>query len=118
MSSAAREPGWYPDQNDPEYNRYWNGRAWTARRHPVGAPHPPSVPPSPSGSQPSSDPHESVEPKKTKQRIPIWMWVIGALFLLRSVVSVLAAFDSPAPGTHSAVPAHPAVVSPSPATSH
>ena len=32
MSGSPREAGWYPDQNDPQYNRYWNGRAWTARR--------------------------------------------------------------------------------------
>ena len=110
------EPGWYPDRNDPEYNRYWNGRAWTARRHPAGAPPPPSTPPRSADPQPTREPHRPAEPKKPKQRLPIWMWVIGALFLLRSVVSVMAAFDDPAPGTTTAVPSHPAAVTPSAGT--
>ena len=118
MSGALREPGWYPDRNRPEYNRYWNGRAWTARRHPAGAPPPPSAPPRSADPKPTNDPHRPVEPKKPKQRIPIWMWVIGALFLLRSVVSVMAAFDDPAPGTTTAVPSHPAAVTPSAGTAH
>jgi hypothetical protein len=52
------------------------------------------------------------------QRIPVWMWVIGALFLMRSVFSVMAAFDDPEPGVTTAVPSHPAAVAPSPGTLH
>jgi Protein of unknown function (DUF2510) len=118
VSVESREPGWYPDQNDSEYNRYWNGRAWTARRHPVGSPPPASPELRSAGPQPVIDPRESVESPKPKQRIPVWMWVIGALFLMRSVFSVMAAFDHPAPGVTTAVPSLPAAVTPSPGTSH
>ena len=37
MAGESREPGWYPDHNDPAFNRFWNGHAWTARRHPVNS---------------------------------------------------------------------------------
>ena len=122
MPSAVREPGWYPDRNDPGYNRYWNGRAWTARRSPVGATPPPL--PGPEVAAPQVPRQEGATsqaprgPAEHKQRIPVWMWVIGALFLVRSVFSLMAAFDHPAPGTTTAVPSHPAVVAPSPGTSH
>lgn len=34
--------GWYPDPNDPERSRYWNGSAWTAHTGPLeGEPGPP-----------------------------------------------------------------------------
>ena len=26
----GEEPGWYPDPQQPERNRYWDGQAWTA----------------------------------------------------------------------------------------
>jgi hypothetical protein len=115
VSGESREPGWYPDQNDPEYNRYWNGRAWTARRHPVGSPPPAIADPTSPGPQAATD---RPEPSRPMQRIPVWMWVIGALFLMRSVFSVMAAFDDPEPGVTTAVPSHPAAVAPSPGTLH
>ena len=27
-------PGWYPDQNDPDSMRYFDGRVWTAQTEP------------------------------------------------------------------------------------
>jgi hypothetical protein len=27
-------PGWYPDQNDPNMKRYFDGRVWTAQTQP------------------------------------------------------------------------------------
>ena len=118
MSGESRQPGWYPDQNDPQYNRYWNGRAWTARRHPVGSPPPSIADRTPPGPQAAKDRPKPVEPSKPKQRIPVWMWVIGALLLMRSVFSVMAAFDHPSPGATTTVPSHPAAVTPSPGTQH
>jgi hypothetical protein len=118
VAGGSREPGWYPDQHDPEYNRYWNGRAWTARRHPVGSPPPASVDPTSAARQPVSEARASVQPSKPKQRIPVWLWLIGGLLVLRSITSVIAAFDPPAPGATTAIPSHPAVATPSPGTSH
>ena len=118
MSGEPREPGWYPDRNDPEYNRYWNGRAWTARRHPVGSPPPVIVDRTSPGPHAATDRPTPTEPSRPTQRIPIWMWVIGVLFLVRSVFSLMAAFDHPAPVATIAVPSHPAVVPPSPGTAH
>jgi Protein of unknown function (DUF2510) len=115
MPDDAREAGWYPDRNDPAFNRYWNGRAWTARRHPVGAT-PPPVEHLRAAAAPATDAaHDAAQPRR---RPPIWMWVIGALFMVRAALGVLAAFDHSASGSTSAVPTHPAAVAPSPGTSH
>jgi hypothetical protein len=118
VSGESREPGWYPDRNDPEFNRYWNGRAWTARRHPVGSAPPAIADPTAPGPQRATDRSEPAEPGRPKQRIPVWMWVIGALFLVRSVFSLMAAVDHPAPGVTTGGPPHPAAATPSTGTSH
>jgi hypothetical protein len=31
-------PGWYPDPNDPNTNRYWDGQGWTESRAPAVGP--------------------------------------------------------------------------------
>jgi uncharacterized membrane protein YdbT with pleckstrin-like domain len=31
-------PGWYPDPNDPQTNRYWDGGKWTESRAPITTP--------------------------------------------------------------------------------
>lgn len=46
MSQAT--PGWYPDPNQPDALRYWDGRSWTEHRA-VTAPSTPPVPPPPGG---------------------------------------------------------------------
>ena len=32
--TSGLAPGWYPDQNDPDLMRYFDGRVWTARAQP------------------------------------------------------------------------------------
>ncbi|WP_350355742.1 DUF2510 domain-containing protein [Mycobacterium paraterrae] len=32
--SGGLTPGWYPDQNDPNLLRYYDGRVWTAQTEP------------------------------------------------------------------------------------
>lgn len=39
MSERARKPGWYVDDNDVRYQRFWDGAEWSAP-----APIPPSRP--------------------------------------------------------------------------
>ena len=117
MAGESREPGWYPDHNDPAFNRYWNGRAWTARRHPVNAPTPPR-PITQRAANPSRPPAVSPPtPPETKKRLPAWVWIVGSLMLARSVLGVVAAFDSPDHGSTSTVAPHPTAVS-SPAAPH
>jgi len=117
MAGESREPGWYPDQNDPAFNRYWNGRAWTARRHPVNGTTPPS-PVTERASTASRPPAVSLsEPPARRKRLPVWMWVVGSLMLARSVLGVVAAFDHPDPGSASTVTPHSSSVS-SPAAPH
>ena len=102
MSGEAREPGWYPDRNDPESNRYWNGRAWTARRLPVGVTPPPPVQetvPAEAMVHAASAERSPAGKSTPGRRIPIWMWVVGALMVARSVVGVMAAFDGTDAGT-------------------
>jgi hypothetical protein len=99
VSGEAREPGWYPDRNDPESNRYWNGRAWTARRLPVGVTPPPPVQetvPAEAMAHAASAKRSPAETSTPRRRIPIWMWVIGALMVARSVVGVMASNPTPA----------------------
>jgi hypothetical protein len=98
VSGEPREPGWYPDQNDPESNRYWNGRAWTARRQPVGAPTSP-----PAEKDTSTARRPSVDASPPKRRIPIWLWIVGGLMVARSIAGVVAAFDDPGAGSSTAV---------------
>jgi hypothetical protein len=32
--TSGLAPGWYPDQNDPDLMRYFDGRVWTAQTEP------------------------------------------------------------------------------------
>ena len=120
MAGESREPGWYPDHNDPEFNRYWNGRAWTARRHPVNSTKPPRPVTQPTGTahrRPAASlPAPAPVPAPAKKRLPVWVWIVGSLMVARSVVGVVAAFDNPDPGSTSTTP-HPTAVS-SPAAPH
>lgn len=113
MAGGPRDPGWYPDQNDPELNRYWNGRAWTARRQPVDAP---VDLPQDEPTQPRRATMAGAAPA-SRTRIPVWLWVIGALMLLRSVGGLVAAFQDPGPGPSSTVLPHASSVS-TPAPGH
>jgi hypothetical protein len=36
-SSPKAEPGWYPDVENAEYQRYWDGERWTQHIAPNGA---------------------------------------------------------------------------------
>ncbi|MFE7973405.1 DUF2510 domain-containing protein [Streptomyces shenzhenensis] len=42
-------PGWYPDPNAPQLERWWDGSAWTEHRRAPGAPVPPAAPDRASG---------------------------------------------------------------------
>jgi hypothetical protein len=119
MAGEPRAPGWYPDHNDPAFNRYWNGRAWTARRHPVNATTPPRPVTQPTvvASRPPAVSHPALAPAPAKKRLPVWVWVVGSLMVARSVLGVVAAFDNPDPGSTSTVTPHPTAVS-SPAAAH
>jgi hypothetical protein len=33
-ATSGLAPGWYPDQNDPDAMRYFDGRVWTAQTEP------------------------------------------------------------------------------------
>jgi uncharacterized protein DUF2510 len=34
LAASGLAPGWYPDQNDPESMRYFDGRVWTSQTEP------------------------------------------------------------------------------------
>jgi hypothetical protein len=34
VATSGLAPGWYPDQNDPDSMRYFDGRVWTAQTEP------------------------------------------------------------------------------------
>lgn len=89
MAGTPGEAGWYPDQTDPDSLRYWNGRAWTARRRPRELEQLPARP----SSRAAAD----------RQRRPIWPWVIGALLLARSAVGLVSVLHPQDPGATTAV---------------
>jgi Protein of unknown function (DUF2510) len=33
-ATSSLAPGWYPDQNDPDSMRYYDGRTWTSQTQP------------------------------------------------------------------------------------
>lgn len=118
MSDASRDPGWYPDRNNPEFNRYWNGRAWTARRHPADSPPPPPAPAMQRAGAAQRPPAVAVSaPRPAKKRLPVWLWIVGSLMVVRTLFGVVAAFDNSGTGSTSTVTHHPSAVS-SPATPH
>ena len=41
--NASPPPGWYPDQADPRYVRWWDGRQWTDRVQPAQQAAPPQT---------------------------------------------------------------------------
>ena len=112
MPEAPREPGWYPDRNDPTFNRYWNGRAWTAMRHPADKAPPEQKEPATTASRRRPETPESPARKR-----PVWPWVIGSLLLVRAIFAAVAAFDPPAADPSSTARTHPSSVS-SPAAPH
>ena len=115
MTGTSQDPGWYPDRNNPEFNRYWNGRAWTARRHPADSPPPPVTQRTGTTQRP---PAAAVSaPRPPKKRLPVWMWILGSLMVARTLFGVVAAFDNSGPGSTSTVTHHPSAVS-SPAAPH
>ena len=68
--------GWYPANDQPGAERYWDGTAWTEQiRSIAGAP--PQAPPP---YQPAP------QPKRTKHRK--WPWVVAGLIVLIIIVSV------------------------------
>jgi len=34
VATSGLAPGWYPDQNDPNLMRYFDGRVWTSQTQP------------------------------------------------------------------------------------
>lgn len=100
MPEPSKEPGWYADQHDPELDRYWNGRAWTARRRPKDiAPATPATPTTPRTRTARRRPADGSPPSR---KLPIWLWIVGGLMLARSIVGVVAAFDDPVAGSTTA----------------
>jgi len=115
VPEAPQAPGWYPDRNDPSFNRYWNGRAWTARRHPASqAPPEPKEPRDLATTAPRT--RTEVVERPARKR-PVWPWVIGSLMLVRAVFAAVAAFDHPAADPSTIARTHPSSVS-SPAATH
>lgn len=57
-------PGWYPDQADPRYARWWDGYRWTPYTQPVPQPPPAQPPPAqhPPQQYPGPQPHQAGPP--------------------------------------------------------
>lgn len=52
MTAPPPPPGWYPDQADPRFYRWWDGRQWTQHVHPVAPQQAPAQAPAQSDAAP------------------------------------------------------------------
>jgi hypothetical protein len=90
--------GWYPDPNDPDQARYWDGGGWTGYTGPrEGEAAPPRIEPPPGapvGVQPAGDsrPRPIVSPKRLG-KIAWWAYVVLALTVIASLVAIPIALD-------------------------
>jgi hypothetical protein len=57
--------GWYPDPQDPDRSRFWDGARWTEEVTP-----PPAV---------GMMPPPAVQPEMRTRRVPVWLWVVIGL---------------------------------------
>ena len=110
-TSPSLPAGWYPDQQDIQLLRYWDGRQWTEHTHPPPPERPVAPPPPPPQPGPPSRAY-ATSPLSPMQRVPWWQtwWAIvpallfcfpvGLVFLwmrqgvslqVKSVVSVIVA---------------------------
>lgn len=75
--TTPNQPGWYNDPQDPNAQRYWDGRTWTPqrqRRPDVRAPRPPlnrpQQPPPPSAAQTQVTPLQPPPPRPPGSNLP------------------------------------------------
>jgi len=63
--NADSPAGWFPDPENPEQLRYWDGSIWTEHRAPMNRPNPETIPTSPVGTGAGhGDPNDGVGAKK------------------------------------------------------
>jgi hypothetical protein len=88
-------PGWYPDNNVPGSERYWDGAQWTDHSRPVAQPH--SPPPPQWGTAPVTMAPSTVMPAEAKKK----NWImrhkvlsgVGAVLLLGGIASASGGGD-------------------------
>ncbi len=83
--------GWYPDPNDPEQARYWNGSAWTAHTAPVDGEQPPAPkgPVAKPGTAPATG--AQLEAPKLLQATAWWAYSVLAFAVLANVFYAIVA---------------------------
>ncbi len=91
--------GWYPDPNDPELARYWDGEGWTGYTGPrEGRSAPPRIEPPPGAPATVPPPigearPRRVDPPKRLGSIAWWAYVLLAATLLVSAADVPIALN-------------------------
>ena len=88
MSNAPA--GWYPTQEDPSLQRYWDGQAWTEHVHrvqhqPVAAPPPPAAETGYGHHQTPQDSRPDDRPFYQKKRFNIPAGLVGLLVVLAAL---------------------------------
>lgn len=87
--------GWYPNPQNPNEQRYWDGTAWTDHVAPLNVPEPTVILPAPEPPPPSAPAAPTSGPPRWYQRR--WVWVVGGVVLLLVIIgSVTPSSDDPA----------------------
>lgn len=73
MGAGATPPGWYPDVERPQGERYWNGVAWTEDRRPSVSTSYSTTPPA-YGAPPGYQPYGAVAPRTSNA---VAGWALG-----------------------------------------
>jgi hypothetical protein len=88
MAMANPMPGWYPDPEAPERQRFWDGNKWTdARAYPVAGADPNAMSGPPTGEVPE-------EKRKSDPRIVIALIAVLAVVVIVIVFILFDPFSS------------------------
>jgi hypothetical protein len=86
--------GWYPDPDDPELARYWDGSSWTAFTGPRGAPGgTPTLPPGPIPPPQGNARPPTINPPKKLSGVAWWAYGVLSLAIAVNVMLVIASMD-------------------------
>jgi eukaryotic-like serine/threonine-protein kinase len=86
--------GWYPDPDDPELARYWDGSSWTGFTEPRGAPGgTPTLPPGPIPPPQGDAPPPTINPPKKLSGVAWVAFGVLSLAIAVNVMLVIASLD-------------------------
>jgi Domain of unknown function (DUF4328)/Protein of unknown function (DUF2510) len=83
--------GWYPDPNDPDRSRYWNGSAWTAYTGPLEGDQDRPPPPKPFSDTGAAAADAAREPPKPLHATAWWAYSVLAFSVMANALYTVLA---------------------------